>query len=61
MKVPRGCSLVPSGTVGSVGSESRLSPLTLCLPCCRISCSVQQLVELAYHTLLEATASTDLW
>ncbi|NXX65030.1 ZW10 protein, partial [Spizella passerina] len=59
MKLPRACSLVPNGTV-SVGTESRLSPLTLCLPCCRISCSVQQLVELAYHTLLEATASTDL-
>ncbi|NXR16451.1 ZW10 protein, partial [Cinclus mexicanus] len=48
-----------SGMV-NLGSESRLSPLTLSLPTCRISSSVQQLVELAYHTLLEATASTDL-
>lgn len=45
----------------NVGSESKLSPLTLSLPTCRISSSVQQLVQLAYHTLLEATASTDLW
>ncbi|KAF4794228.1 Centromere/kinetochore protein zw10 like protein [Turdus rufiventris] len=44
----------------NVGSESKLSPLTLSLPTCRISSSVQQLVQLAYHTLLEATASTDL-
>ncbi|NXA74573.1 ZW10 protein, partial [Thryothorus ludovicianus] len=58
-KVLSPSSLVHSGTV-NVGSESRLSPLTLGLPSCRISCSVQQLVELAYHTLLEATASTDL-
>ncbi|XP_032937456.1 centromere/kinetochore protein zw10 homolog [Catharus ustulatus] len=48
-----------SGLV-NLGSESRLSPLTLSLPTCRISSSVQQLVQLAYHTLLEATASTDL-
>uniref|UniRef100_A0A674G7X1 Centromere/kinetochore protein zw10 homolog n=1 Tax=Taeniopygia guttata TaxID=59729 RepID=A0A674G7X1_TAEGU len=59
VEVPRALRLLPSGT-GSVGSESRLSPFTLCLPSCRISCSVQELVQLAYHTLLEATASTDL-
>ncbi|NXO64454.1 ZW10 protein, partial [Phainopepla nitens] len=59
LKVQRPCSLVHSGTV-NLGSESRLSPFTLCLPPCRISSSVQQLLELAYHTLLEATASTDL-
>lgn len=53
-------SLLRNGTV-NLGSESRLSPFTLSLPTCRISSSVQQLVELAYHTLLEATASTDLW
>ncbi|NWV33235.1 ZW10 protein, partial [Grantiella picta] len=52
-------SLLHNGTV-NLGSESRLSQFTLCLPTCRISSSVQQLVELAYHTLLEATASTDL-
>ncbi|XP_053853095.1 centromere/kinetochore protein zw10 homolog isoform X2 [Vidua macroura] len=59
VKVHRASSLLHNGTV-KVGRESRLSPFTLCLPTCRISCSVQQLVELAYHTLLEATASTDL-
>ncbi|NXD30264.1 ZW10 protein, partial [Spelaeornis formosus] len=52
-------SLLHNRTV-DLGSESRLSPFTLCLPTCRISSSVQQLVELAYHTLQEATASTDL-
>ncbi|NWZ85622.1 ZW10 protein, partial [Poecile atricapillus] len=59
LKMQRPSSLLQSGTV-NLGSESRLSPFTLCLPTCRISSSVQQLVELAYHTLLEATASTDL-
>ncbi|NXP37029.1 ZW10 protein, partial [Leiothrix lutea] len=59
LKTQRPPSLLPHGTV-NVGSESRLSPFTLCLPPCRVSSSVQQLVELAYHTLLEATASTDL-
>ncbi|NXT68747.1 ZW10 protein, partial [Chaetops frenatus] len=59
LKMHRPSSLVHDVTV-SLGSESRLSPFTLCLPTCRISSSVQQLVELAYHTLLEATASTDL-
>ncbi|XP_041269910.1 centromere/kinetochore protein zw10 homolog isoform X2 [Onychostruthus taczanowskii] len=58
-KLHRASSLLHNGTV-HVGSESRLSPFTLSLPTCRISCSVQQLVELAYHTLLEATTSTDL-
>uniref|UniRef100_A0A803VUK7 Zw10 kinetochore protein n=1 Tax=Ficedula albicollis TaxID=59894 RepID=A0A803VUK7_FICAL len=58
LKMQRASEL-PSGVV-NLGSESRLSPLTLSLPTCRISSSVQQLVELAYHTLLEATASTDL-
>ncbi|NWV79731.1 ZW10 protein, partial [Dasyornis broadbenti] len=59
LKMPRASSLLHNGTV-NLGSESRLSPFTLNLPTCRISSSVQQLVELAYHTLLEATASTDL-
>ncbi|NXS28230.1 ZW10 protein, partial [Pomatostomus ruficeps] len=58
-KMHRPPSLLHNGTV-NLGSEGSLSRLTLCLPSCRISCSVQQLVELAYHTLLEATASTDL-
>ncbi|NWI37800.1 ZW10 protein, partial [Picathartes gymnocephalus] len=59
LQVHRPCSLLHSGAV-SLGSESRLSPFTLCLPTCRISSSVQQLMELAYNTLLEATTSTDL-
>lgn len=56
----RPSKLLHNGTV-NLESESRLSPFTLCLPTCRISSSVQQLVELAYHTLLEASTSTDLW
>ncbi|NWX32327.1 ZW10 protein, partial [Notiomystis cincta] len=59
LQMHRPSSLLHSGTV-NLGSESRLSQFTLCLPTCHISSSVQQLVELAYHTLLEATASTDL-
>ncbi|NXT10271.1 ZW10 protein, partial [Prunella fulvescens] len=59
VKMHRACRLLQDGTV-SLGAESRLSPSTLCMPPCRISCSVQQLLELAYHTLLEATTSTDL-
>ncbi|NXQ35541.1 ZW10 protein, partial [Alaudala cheleensis] len=59
LEVQSPCSLLENGTV-SVGGEGRLSPCTLRLPTCRISCSVQQLMELAYHTLLEATTSTDL-
>lgn len=31
------------------------------LPTCRISESVKKLMELAYQTLLEATASSDQW
>ncbi|XP_068023838.1 centromere/kinetochore protein zw10 homolog isoform X2 [Melanerpes formicivorus] len=45
--------------VGRLGAEPRLSRHTFALPPCRVSASVQQLMELAYHTLLEATASTD--
>ncbi|NXK63888.1 ZW10 protein, partial [Sylvietta virens] len=59
LEMHRASHLLHNGTV-NLGSESRLSPFTLCLPTCRISSSVQQLLELAYHTLLEATASTDL-
>ncbi|XP_076836343.1 centromere/kinetochore protein zw10 homolog [Brachyhypopomus gauderio] len=39
-------------------SEKQLSPRTLCLPVCRISESVQQLVELAIKTLSEAVGSS---
>ncbi|NWV01790.1 ZW10 protein, partial [Upupa epops] len=40
-------------------SGSKLSQHTFSLPTCRISSSVEKLMELAYQTLLEATASTD--
>ncbi|XP_015193095.1 centromere/kinetochore protein zw10 homolog [Lepisosteus oculatus] len=39
-------------------NENRLSHRTLSLPVCRISESVQKLIELAYHTLSEASNST---
>ncbi|NWW72055.1 ZW10 protein, partial [Climacteris rufus] len=57
-KVLQAPKLLQHGT-GTLGTESRLSQFTFSLPTCRISSSVQQLMELAYHTLLEATASTD--
>ncbi|NXL51082.1 ZW10 protein, partial [Podilymbus podiceps] len=38
---------------------SKLSQYTFSLPTCRISSSVEKLMELAYQTLFEATASTD--
>uniref|UniRef100_A0A8D0H0J3 Centromere/kinetochore protein zw10 homolog n=1 Tax=Sphenodon punctatus TaxID=8508 RepID=A0A8D0H0J3_SPHPU len=40
-------------------SETKLSQHTFSLPACRISVSVEKLLELAYQTLLEAAASTD--
>ncbi|XP_035411559.1 centromere/kinetochore protein zw10 homolog [Cygnus atratus] len=40
-------------------NETKLSQYTFSLPTCRISSSVEKLMELAYQTLLEATASTD--
>uniref|UniRef100_A0A8C5TI38 Centromere/kinetochore protein zw10 homolog n=1 Tax=Malurus cyaneus samueli TaxID=2593467 RepID=A0A8C5TI38_9PASS len=58
-KIHSPCSLLPSETV-NLGGERRLHQFTLCLPPCRISSSVQQLVELAYHTLREASSSSDL-
>uniref|UniRef100_A0A8C7KUC8 Centromere/kinetochore protein zw10 homolog n=1 Tax=Oncorhynchus kisutch TaxID=8019 RepID=A0A8C7KUC8_ONCKI len=39
-------------------NEKQLGALTLCLPVCRISESVQQLMELALHTLSEAVGSS---
>ncbi|KFP34128.1 Centromere/kinetochore protein zw10, partial [Colius striatus] len=42
-----------------LGTEAQLSQHTFSLPTCRISSSVEKLMELAYQTLLEATASTD--
>ncbi|NXN09957.1 ZW10 protein, partial [Indicator maculatus] len=49
---------LPAGVV-SLETEPRLSQHTFALPTCRISASVEKLMELAYQTLLEATASTD--
>ncbi|XP_010132913.1 PREDICTED: centromere/kinetochore protein zw10 homolog, partial [Buceros rhinoceros silvestris] len=43
----------------SLENGTKLSQYTFSLPTCRISSSVEQLMELAYQTLLEATASTD--
>ncbi|NXD86981.1 ZW10 protein, partial [Halcyon senegalensis] len=40
-------------------NETNLSRYTFSLPTCRISSAVEKLMELAYQTLLEATASTD--
>lgn len=42
-------------------NDSKLSQYTFSLPTCRISASVEKLMELAYQTLLETTASTDQW
>ncbi|XP_029304904.1 LOW QUALITY PROTEIN: centromere/kinetochore protein zw10 homolog [Cottoperca gobio] len=39
-------------------NTKQLSATTLCLPACRISESVQQLMELALHTLCEAVGSS---
>uniref|UniRef100_A0A674IAJ6 Zw10 kinetochore protein n=1 Tax=Terrapene triunguis TaxID=2587831 RepID=A0A674IAJ6_9SAUR len=40
-------------------NETKLSQQTFSLPTCHISVSVEKLMELAYHTLVEATTSTD--
>lgn len=45
----------------SLDNDSKLSQYTFSLPTCRISASVEKLMELAYQTLLETTASTDQW
>ncbi|NXL86174.1 ZW10 protein, partial [Alectura lathami] len=50
--------LLPDEMVG-LENGTKLSRYTFSLPACRISSSVEQLMELAYQTLLEATASTD--
>ena len=41
--------------------HQQLSSRTLCLPVCRISESVQQLMELAFSTLREAVGSSTQW
>uniref|UniRef100_A0A671RU91 Centromere/kinetochore protein zw10 homolog n=1 Tax=Sinocyclocheilus anshuiensis TaxID=1608454 RepID=A0A671RU91_9TELE len=45
----------------SLENEKQLSPNTLCLPVCRISESVQQLMELAIQTLSEVVGSSPQW
>ncbi|KAJ7424934.1 Centromere/kinetochore protein zw10 like protein [Pitangus sulphuratus] len=57
-KMQKSPSLLHNGTVNLEG-ETRLSQYTFSLPTCRISSSVEQLMELVYQTLLEATVSTD--
>ncbi|XP_051668510.1 centromere/kinetochore protein zw10 homolog [Manacus candei] len=57
-KMQKPSNLLHNGTVNLEG-ETRLSQYTFSLPTCRISSSVEQLMELVYQTLLEATVSTD--
>ncbi|NXO00365.1 ZW10 protein, partial [Rhinopomastus cyanomelas] len=57
--LPQNPSDIPHNTTVNLESESKLSQYTFSLPTCRISSSVEKLMELAYQTLLEATASTD--
>uniref|UniRef100_A0A8C1SAX6 Centromere/kinetochore protein zw10 homolog n=1 Tax=Cyprinus carpio TaxID=7962 RepID=A0A8C1SAX6_CYPCA len=45
----------------SLENEKQLSPSTLCLPVCRISESVHQLMDLAIQTLSEAVGSSPQW
>lgn len=42
-------------------NAKQLSALSLCLPACRISESVQQLMDLAINTLCEAVGSSPYW
>lgn len=42
-------------------NPKQLSAWSLCLPACRISESVQQLMELALNTLCEAVGSSTQW
>lgn len=42
-------------------NPKQLSTWSLCLPACRISESVQQLMELALNTLCEAVGSSTQW
>lgn len=42
-------------------NSKQLSAWSLCLPACRISESVQQLVQLALDTLSEAVGSSTFW
>ncbi|XP_078055144.1 centromere/kinetochore protein zw10 homolog isoform X1 [Mustelus asterias] len=56
-KTPKMSTIALSDMV-SLGNGKQLSHRTLCVPTCRISESVQKLVELAYQTLSEATSAT---
>ncbi|NXU94023.1 ZW10 protein, partial [Xiphorhynchus elegans] len=58
LKMQRPSNLLHNGTV-NLENETKLSQYTFSLPSCRISSSVEQLMELVYQTLLEATVSTD--
>lgn len=66
LPVPESCSLVkqeapsePAAT--TLENASQLSAWSMCLPACRISESVQQLMELALNTLGEAVKSSAQW
>ncbi|NXW90070.1 ZW10 protein, partial [Alopecoenas beccarii] len=50
---------LPHNNVVNLENETKLTQYTFSLPTCRISSSVEELMKLAYQTLLEATASTD--
>ncbi|XP_065508090.1 centromere/kinetochore protein zw10 homolog isoform X2 [Caloenas nicobarica] len=50
---------LPQNNVVNLENETKLTQYTFSLPTCRISSSVEELMKLAYQTLLEATASTD--
>ncbi|NXM74576.1 ZW10 protein, partial [Serilophus lunatus] len=58
LKMQKPSNLLHNGTV-NWENESKLSQNTFSLPTCRISSSVEQLMELVYQTLMEATVSTD--
>ncbi|XP_069803887.1 centromere/kinetochore protein zw10 homolog isoform X2 [Dendropsophus ebraccatus] len=49
----------PSHEAPALENEVKLSPHTFSLPTCRISESVEKLMELAYQTLSEATTSNE--
>uniref|UniRef100_A0A672V7I0 Centromere/kinetochore protein zw10 homolog n=1 Tax=Strigops habroptila TaxID=2489341 RepID=A0A672V7I0_STRHB len=59
-KMPK-ASEVLHNDMGNLENKTKLSQYTFSLPTCRISSSVEKLMELAYQTLLEATSSTDQW
>ncbi|XP_031455774.1 centromere/kinetochore protein zw10 homolog [Phasianus colchicus] len=58
VKMQKTSKLLPNEMV-NLENDSKLSQYTFSLPTCRISASVEKLMELAYQTLLETTASTD--